>query len=85
MYNQKIARYAAELPDIKKEQGACPAPFTLKCLSALLAVVTDQVESQQNNSSNNSDNSSDHGKILLNFSLQSYGVCSPCACILTYY
>lgn len=74
---------------MKKEQGACPAPFTLrgamKCLSALLAVVTDQVERQQNDSSNNSDNSSDHGKILLNFSLQSYGVWSPCACILTHY
>ena len=53
----------------QKEQGIRPALFALMCKSALLAVVADQIESQQNNSSYDSDDvSNTHDKILLNIS-----------------
>ena len=60
----------------QKEQGIRPALFALmcdkrekSCKSALLAVVADQIESQQNNSSYDSDDvSNTHDKILLNIS-----------------
>ena len=60
----------------QKEQGIRPALFALmcdkrekSCKSALLAVVADQIESQQNNSSYDSDDvSNTHDKILPNIS-----------------
>lgn len=60
----------------QKEQGIRPALFALmcdkrekSCKSALLAIVADQIESQQNNSSYDSDDvSNTHDKILLNIS-----------------